>query len=572
MDATPFYKLARLAPIALVCLLITTPQLLAESQAARQKAASASGSLVLIPTEKPKSAGSKTDTRRTQGHTWKHSAAKRQHVRPDISPAKVAPKLVQPASYEEKVVVAPKPRRKAPAQPARRHASQVAPTDSTAKMLVRAHELSQRASTAEEYQDIAVICETAERLGLSGEQLEFALQLHTWAIKHSDQARIKHLEQQLRTEKAAQQLRTKQSEQKLQVQRAKQRLQTEKVQDELLAKKLEQRLRAEQAEEQLQAAKIQQQLGAEIAKLRERAERAERQLAINQTELQQVQESLENAPPVAIAIVSGADDQNATIADEPEPQVVEPQKWQQLHNRGVTFAEQGKYAEALDDFTQVIDINPMFPKAYANRATLFTQSGDLEQAQADYERACDLDPELLPAQLGLGRVYHLLGQTEQALDCFDRALELNPDSADIVCSRGDLLADVGRYRDALADYAQAIDLNPEFAHAYRNGSWLLATCPDRRFRDPINAVRGAEQALEFDYGDRHITLDTLAAAHASSGDFELAIEKLQEAIETAPHESRIAYRERLRQYQDQQPFYTEPVEDVSQAVYEVSDR
>jgi tetratricopeptide (TPR) repeat protein len=259
------------------------------------------------------------------------------------------------------------------------------------------------------------------------------------------------------------------------------------------------------------------------------------------------------------------DDKQASPADEGP-------KWQQLHNRGVTYAEQGKYAEALDDFTSVIELNPMFPKAYANRATLFTQSGDLEQAQADYQRACKLDPELLHSQLGLGRVYHLLGLREEALDCFARAMQLKPDSADIICSRGDLLADMGRYRDALADYARAIDLNPEFAHAYRNGAWLLATCPDPRFRDPINSVRGAEQALEFDYGDRHITLDTLAAAHASAGNFDLAIERLQEAMETAPNESRTAYRTRLEQYQNHQPYYTEPVEDISQVVYEVSDQ
>ena len=171
-----------------------------------------------------------------------------------------------------------------------------------------------------------------------------------------------------------------------------------------------------------------------------------------------------------------------------------------------------------------------------------------------------------------GRVYHVLGYKEEALDCFSRAIQLDPEGADIVCSRADLLADMGHYRDALADYAQAIDLNPEFAHAYRNGAWLLATCPDPRFRDPNNAVLGAQRALDSGYGEHHVTLDTLAAAQASAGDFDSAIENLKQAISIAPHESRTAYRKRLQQYEDNLPYYTEPVEDVSQVVYEVSDK
>ena len=69
-----------------------------------------------------------------------------------------------------------------------------------------------------------------------------------------------------------------------------------------------------------------------------------------------------------------------------------------------------------------------------------------------------------------------------------------------------------------------------------------------------------------------MTLDTLAAAQASAGNFDQAIETLQEALKIAPHEARYIYRSRLQRYQAGQPFYTEPVEDVSQVVYEVSDR
>jgi len=246
--------------------------------------------------------------------------------------------------------------------------------------------------------------------------------------------------------------------------------------------------------------------------------------------------------------------------------------WRALHNRGVSFAQQGSFAEAFDDFNQVIQLNPKYPKAYANRATLFMQAGDTQSALEDYQFAAKIDPEFSTAQLGIGRIQHMLGQLDEAIPFFEAAVQFDPTNAEILCSRGDLLADMGQYGKALADYARAIEVNPEFAHAYRNGSWLLATCPDAQFRDPENALLGARQALEFGYGQRHVTLDTLAAALASAGQYNEAIRTLQDALAIAPDKSKPAYSQRLQLYRQRQPFRTEPAGDVSQAVFEVTDR
>lgn len=255
-------------------------------------------------------------------------------------------------------------------------------------------------------------------------------------------------------------------------------------------------------------------------------------------------------------------------ADFEEALNFDPTNWRAMHNRGVSYAEAGKFAEAFDDFNTVIESNPQFAKAYTNRGTLFVQAGDLESAEKDYRTACKLDGTLSSARLGLARVYHLSGRLDEALDQFSLAAEFDTDNPGILCSKGDLLSDMGQYAEALECYALAIEVRPSFGHAYRNGAWLLATCPDEQFRDPANAIMGAKQALETEYGDRHVALDTLAAALASAGKFDEAIATLEEAIEIAPSGLRAEYVARVKLYESGQPFRTQPVNDVSQAVYE----
>jgi tetratricopeptide (TPR) repeat protein len=244
----------------------------------------------------------------------------------------------------------------------------------------------------------------------------------------------------------------------------------------------------------------------------------------------------------------------------------DPNCWRAYHNRGVSLAQAGHFAEAFDDICRCVSINPKFAKGYSNRATLYVQAGDVERAVADYESALSHDPQLSQALVGYGRLCHMTGRLDDALAHFNRAMSQTDDlTAEVACSRGDLLVDLGRYREALQDYAKAIDLDPQFEHAYRNGAWLLATCPDDTVRDAEAALAGAQRALECGYGDRCAALDTLAAAQANAGQFQQAVATISQALQIAPEEALEAYEQRRAMYEAGQPFRTEPVSEVQTA-------
>ena len=110
-------------------------------------------------------------------------------------------------------------------------------------------------------------------------------------------------------------------------------------------------------------------------------------------------------------------------------------------------------------------------------------------------------------------------------------------------------AEVTRWSDWIEERADAAALNQL--------AWLFATASNEDFCDGSRAVRAAAKACELE-PDNPMYLDTLAAAHARNGDFELAVATQQRAIDRAEetgHADWVSeYQPRLRLYLDGRPY------------------
>jgi tetratricopeptide (TPR) repeat protein len=249
----------------------------------------------------------------------------------------------------------------------------------------------------------------------------------------------------------------------------------------------------------------------------------------------------------------------------------DPSCWRAVHNRGVLLAQAGQFEKAFDDFSHTIQLNPLFAKAYSNRAALFMVANNLDSALADYKQAITLDANLAVAHRGCGRVCQLIGNVDDAVGHYDAAVQLAPGDAYAAACRADLLTDVGRYSEAVAEYERAIQIDPKSSQAQGGSAWLLATCPDSSIRNAGRAIERARTVIE-EGGDRDaVNYDTLAAAYASAGDYEAAMNSVRTAIELAPADERDAYKDRLILYQKAKPYRISPVERMAQQVsYETS--
>lgn len=248
-------------------------------------------------------------------------------------------------------------------------------------------------------------------------------------------------------------------------------------------------------------------------------------------------------------------DETAAFEDFQKAISLKPDAWRALHNRAVNFAVAGKSEEAMDDFNKTIELNPNYANAYFNRGELHYDQGRYAHAIADYNKALQLTANDSSAYNSRGHAYYQLGRYRDALTDYSRALRADPRNAAALSNRADAYTDMGDFGRSAADYREAIRLDPKLARAYLGAAWLMATCPDRRFRNPALGLESARKAVELEGGEDYRYLDVLAAAQANDGKFADAIATQTKAIELAgTGEDATRLRQRLDLYQKNQPY------------------
>jgi tetratricopeptide (TPR) repeat protein len=242
----------------------------------------------------------------------------------------------------------------------------------------------------------------------------------------------------------------------------------------------------------------------------------------------------------------------------------DPSCWLALHNRAVSRAQQGDLEGALADFNRAIHLNPGLAVAFRNRGELLAAIGRTDEAIADYTMALSQLPQDTELLTMRGESYHRLGDYENAMADLSQAIEVSPHDAAALAQRGNVQAELGEFQRAIADFQRALAADTNSAEAHRSLAWLLATCPDERFRNPRQALAAAEAAAKLAAPGDPFVLDALAAANANAGRFERAVHIQQEAIINVPEDFAGPFQERLAMYGAGQPFRngtTKPVDE-----------
>ncbi len=192
---------------------------------------------------------------------------------------------------------------------------------------------------------------------------------------------------------------------------------------------------------------------------------------------------------------------------------------------GVSYAKQGKFAEAIDEYSQAIEIDPNNALIYANRGQALGSIGNYTSAIEDATKAIAIDNKFTPAYINRGFAYAKLGEFEKAIQDFDAAQKLESDNVAIYINRGGAYADWGKPREAIKDLDQALQFDPKNYDAI-----LLRATIYVSIEEVDKAISDLSTAIEIKPTDPKNYILRAALYYKMLGDLEKAQIDLQQVL------------------------------------------
>jgi superkiller protein 3 len=209
---------------------------------------------------------------------------------------------------------------------------------------------------------------------------------------------------------------------------------------------------------------------------------------------------------------------------------VDPKDPATHNNLGVALSDKGQQDEAITAYHKAIELDPKAAAPHNNLGSALARQGKVDKAITAYRKAIELNPKYAKAHGNLGSALKKQGKLDEAIAAYHKAIELDPTDAATHNNLGSALGDKGQQDEAIAAYHKAIELDPKNTEAYNNLAWLLATCPDPKFRDPKRAVELAKNAVQ-QAPTRGDFWNTLGIARYRAGEWKDGMDALKTSDE-----------------------------------------
>lgn len=224
--------------------------------------------------------------------------------------------------------------------------------------------------------------------------------------------------------------------------------------------------------------------------------------------------------------------------------------------RGRLYDERGEHDKAIADFDRALQLNPYSVTAKFQRAIAYGEKHDSRRSLAENSEILRLVPGNAATHYNRGVDYAALGQFDKALADYNEAIRLQPQTGQNYYGRGQLFARQKKYAEAAADFATALRKGINDDKVLNSIAWTRATFPDVSLRNAKQAIQLATKACEKTNWQNSDYLDTLAAAYAEAGAFDLAIKYQTQSLASKSMrlETLKGKEERLRLYQEHEPY------------------
>jgi len=192
----------------------------------------------------------------------------------------------------------------------------------------------------------------------------------------------------------------------------------------------------------------------------------------------------------------------------------------------------------------------------------FRSADKLDEAVTQYRRALRIEPNHSRTHGNLANALLLQAKIEEAAEHYRQAVQLDPNYLNARYNLGLALSKQGKFTEAITQYHHVLALEPDNAAALNSIAWILCTHPDKKHRDPGQAIDLARRAAELTEYNKAEILDTLATGYAAAGQFDKAVAISRSALKLALDEQNDELVTRLRQQLElygQEKLHAEPL-------------
>lgn len=231
-----------------------------------------------------------------------------------------------------------------------------------------------------------------------------------------------------------------------------------------------------------------------------------------------------------------------------------------------TYLKQGDFDKAIRYCERALANDPDFTAAHVALAETRIAMGEHEQAVSQLEIACELEPNHPDVVRLKVDALAASGQLEEAANGYRRLLKLTPESRDAQYRLAKTTERLMEYGESIKLYKNIVSADPNFEDARRRLAWLLATAPEAKLRDGVQAHKLIKEEFSKSKNwksDYKLSL-ILGAVLAENHDFRGASASLARAIDIEPKRRKGLLRMK-RMFESNYPFRlksaaTNPVE------------
>ena len=225
---------------------------------------------------------------------------------------------------------------------------------------------------------------------------------------------------------------------------------------------------------------------------------------------------------------------------------------------GKAWLMAGDWSRAHQYLKRAIALDHTSDQAYFQLGLILQNKNELHKAEAMMLKALSYQPNNANVLNNLGVILLKQGRHAGAIMAFKKALDIYPEQINARYNLGMSLWASGNSKAAVVKYRQVLEMKPEWRMASNTLAWILATDTDKDVRDGYAAIKWAQAAVQGKDRNDPEYLDTLAAAYAETGQFEMAVSIIKQALSLARDSGDTVLSEaiegRLRLYKSGKPF------------------